>query len=154
MASYISLANSDVFRSHGLTSHRKAAAFGFNESAFIAPGQVAKDRAVQGCVRCLTTGARPIGLGFHRCDQLLSVHRVARFTKNLQGRSDAAQSLFASVGVVVRFHEFGTIGQLNSWTPNLASSRPADTKQKPKMPKDLLSSQRQCSRMTNQLEVN
>jgi hypothetical protein len=80
-----------------LCAGRKPTAFGFDKSTFVALGQVAKDRAVQGRVGRLATGARPISLGLHRGDQLLCVHRIARFAKNLQGRSDAAQSLFAGI---------------------------------------------------------
>ncbi len=84
----------DSFRRYGESS-----AFGLHELAVVPFGQVAKDRAVQGRVRSLATRACPIALGFHRCDQLLGVHRFARFAKNLQGRSDTAQSLLARVGV-------------------------------------------------------
>ncbi len=88
-----------VFHRLGLlASNGEASAFGLHELAIVALGQVAKDRAVQGRVGSLATGAGPIALGFHRGDQLLSVHRFARFAENLQGRSDAAQSLLAGVG--------------------------------------------------------
>jgi hypothetical protein len=88
-----------VFHRFGLlASNGEASAFGLYELAIVALGQVAKDRAVQGRVGRLATGTRPVSLGFHRGDQLLRVHRFARFAENLQGRSDAAQSLFAGVG--------------------------------------------------------
>ncbi len=81
-----------------LAANRESSAFGLHELAVVALGQVAKDRAVQGCVRRLATWAGPVALCFHRRDQLLCVHRFARFAENLQGRSDAAQSLLAGVG--------------------------------------------------------
>ena len=88
-----------VFHRMGLlASNGEASAFGLHKLAIVALGQVAKDRAVQGRVGSLATGAGPIALGFHRGDQLLSVHRFARFAENLQGRSDAAQTLLAGVG--------------------------------------------------------
>jgi hypothetical protein len=88
-----------VFHRLGLlASNGEASAFGLHELTIVALGQVTKDRAVQGRVGSLATGAGPIALGFHRGDQLLSVHRFARFAENLQGRSDAAQSLLAGVG--------------------------------------------------------
>jgi len=87
-----------VFHRLGLlASNGEASAFGLHELAIVGLGQVTKDRAIQGRVGSLATGAGPIALGFHRGDQLLSVHRFARFAENLQGRSDAAQSLLAGV---------------------------------------------------------
>ncbi len=87
-----------VFHRLGLlASNRESSAFGLYELAVVALGQVAKDRAVQSCVGSLASRACPIALGFHRRDQLLCVHRFARFAKNFQGRSDAAQSLLAGV---------------------------------------------------------
>ncbi len=88
-----------VFHRVGLlASNGEASAFGLHELAVVALGQVAKNRAVQGRVRRLATWAGPVALGFHRGDQLLCVHRFARFAKNFQGRSDAAQTLLAGVG--------------------------------------------------------
>ncbi len=81
-----------------LASNGEASAFGLHELAVVALGQVAKDRAVQRRVWSLASRACPIALCLHRGDQFLCVHRFARFAKNFQGRSDAAQTLLTGVG--------------------------------------------------------
>jgi len=68
MASYIPLAYSYIFGPHVLTSHREASAFRLDELAVVALDHVAKDRAVQGRVGRLASGARhALRSGLNRC---------------------------------------------------------------------------------------
>ncbi len=86
-----------VFHRLGLlASNSEASAFGLHELAIVPLAKSRRIALYKVAWGVLPRGA-PIALGFHRGDQLLSVHRFARFAENFQGRSDAAQSLLAGV---------------------------------------------------------